>query len=68
MRPRDDRTIAEGMGGNDDALAQQGIQRAWLIFPEALSKESLPPVLLALTGIPMSPTVAFEFALEADDD
>jgi hypothetical protein len=56
------------MGGNDDALAQQGIQRAWLIFPEALSKESLPPVLLALTGIPMSPTVAFEFALEADDD
>jgi hypothetical protein len=43
------------MGGNDDALMQQIGQLAWRTLHQALSKESLPPVLLALTGKLMSP-------------
>ena len=56
------------MGGNDDALTQQRGQLARLSRYQTLSKKSLPPVLLALTGKVMSPALTFELALEAEDD
>jgi hypothetical protein len=56
------------MRGNDDALTQQSVQLAWPSLHQALSKESLPPVLLALTSEVLSPRLAFKLAAEADDD
>jgi len=56
------------MGGNDDALTQQGVQFARLSFESALENESLPPVLLALTWKGRSPDLAFKLASEAEDD
>jgi hypothetical protein len=56
------------MRGNDDALTQQSVQFARLSLHPALSKESLPPVLLALTGKLVSPALTFQLASEAGHD
>ena len=60
--------MAEGMRGNDDALTKQSVQFARLSLHQALQKESLPPVLLALAGKGIFPALAFELAAEAEDD
>jgi hypothetical protein len=56
------------MRGNDDALTQQSGQFARRSLHPALSKESLPPVLLALTGKLVSPALTFQLASQTDDD
>lgn len=60
--------MAEGMRGNDDALTKQSLQFARPSGHQALEKESLPPVLLALTDKVLSPRLAFELAAEAEND
>ena len=60
--------MAEGMRGNDDALAKHSVQFARPSLHQALEKESLPPVLLALTAKVLSPWLAFELAAETEDD
>ena len=60
--------MAEGMRGNDDALTKQSVQFARLSLHQALQKESLPPVLLALAGKNILPALAFELAAEAEDN
>jgi hypothetical protein len=67
MRPRGDRTVAERMRGNDDALTKQSLQFARPSLHQALEKESLPPVLLALAGKGIFPWLAFELAAKAKD-
>jgi hypothetical protein len=68
VRPWGDRTVAEGMRGDDDALAKQGIQLARRSLYQPLAKEPLPPVLLTLTSEVLSPRAVFELASEAEDD
>ena len=68
MGPGNDCTVAEGMRGNDDTLTQQSGQFARLSLHSALSKESLPPVLLSLTGEVRPPGLTFQLASEAGHD
>jgi hypothetical protein len=50
------------MRGNDDAFTRHSVQFARPSLHQALEKESLPPVLLALTAKVLSPDLAFELA------